>query len=385
MVILQARGDRHSGGMKHYGLRRGPAEAATTRQTSAGEAVLLITDDDTLREDIALIAAVVGVRLETSVTWHGLEDGGDWAAVMCSAQCLPTSARRSEGTLLLGYDAEVLWEVAAQFPGLRPVPLPQAERWLSEQLSAQVFDRSQGRVVAAVSTAGGVGSTTFAYLCAAELAARGKRPLLIDAALGPGSGLADLVHRARTQQQLGGGQVQGGDLDWEQLSKIEGEISTSHLSAAVPVLDGIGVLTGFSEAVQRLPLLPAAVAAGRGAFDVVVIDIGQRIETIAVLGDQLERLLVVTRASPRAVEAAGRLLRRAAPVEAAVVVNRRAAVGWGPENVAEQLSAPVVADLAEQRWLARTDDLADTYELLRSTRGARMIDDVLRALGAGHA
>lgn len=378
-------GPLQSGEMKHPRLPRSPAESADAGQAAGAESVLLITDDDALREDIALITAVVGVRLQTSASWRGVEDVDGWAAVMCSAQCLPTSGRQSQGTLLLGYDADALWEAAAQLPGVRPVPLPQAERWLSEQLSAEVFNRSQGRVVAAASTAGGVGSTTFTYLCAAELAARGRRPLLIDAALGPGSGLADLVHRARSQQRLGGENVEGGDLDWEQLIRTEGEISTAHLSAALPVLDGIGVLTGSVETLQRGPLLPAAVTAGRSAFDVVIIDIGQRVETLAVLGEQLDRLLVVTRASPRAAEAAARLLRAAAPVQAAVAANRRAAPGWGPEDLEERLSAPVVADLAEQRWLARTDDLADTYELLRSARGARMVDGVLQALGVGDA
>src|SRR5699024_7102984 len=107
-------------------------DSAGTGQLAATESVLLITDDDALREDIALITAVVGVRLETSTNWRGVEDGAGWAAVMCSAQCLPKSARQAEGTLLLGYDAESLWEAAAQLPGVRPVPLPQAERWLSE-------------------------------------------------------------------------------------------------------------------------------------------------------------------------------------------------------------------------------------------------------------
>lgn len=391
----QDRGTPQAGPMNHHSLPRSPADSAGTGQVgtrqvgtgqaAAAESVLLITDDDALREDIALITAVVGVRLETATNWRGAEEAEGWAAVMCSAQCLPTSARQAEGTLLLGYDAEGLWEAAAQLPGVRPVPLPQAERWLSKQLSAQVFDRSQGKVVAAASTAGGAGSTTFAYLCAAELVARGQRPLLIDAALGPGSGLADLVHRARSQQRLGSGNVEGGDLDWEQLSRIEGEISTSHLSAAIPIVDGIGVLTGSVEALQRTPLLPAAAAAGRSAFDVVIIDLGQRIEMTHIMGEQLERMLVVTRASPRAAETAVRLVRAVAPVEAAVVVNRRAAPGWGPEDLADRLGAPVVADLAEQRWLARTDDLADTYQLLRSARGARMIHAVLHALGLGDA
>lgn len=366
----------------HHRMRRSAptlfstAEEASSAADEVPEAsVLLVTEDEALRDEVALIAAVVGVGLDTAARWPAAEEGSAWAAVMCSAESLPPTAAQAQGTLLLGHDAEVIWEAAARMHGLRPVPLPQAENWLREQLSAQAFRRSQGKVVAAVSTAGGAGSTTFAYLCAAELAARGSRPLLIDAVLGPASGLAALVKQARGQQ------LRGGDLDWRQLSRIEGEISASHLEAALPVLDGIGVLTGTAEVCQRVPLLPAAAAAGRSVFDVVIIDIGQRTEVMPALAEQLETLLVVTRASRRAVDAAHRLLRAAAPIRTAVAVNHRSARGWGPQDVAEELPAPVVADLAEQRWLACTDDLADAYELLRSTRGANIVADVLEALG----
>lgn len=367
-------------------LPSGTAEAHGTNGTNStaeqpeGESVLLVTEDSALRDEVALIAAVVGVQLEITATWPGPGEQTRWAAMMCSPQSLPPTAGQAQGTLLLGHSAEALWEAAALMPGLRPAPLPQAENWLSEQLSAQVFDRSQGTVIAAVSTAGGVGATTFAYLCAAELAARGARPLLIDAAPGPGSGLADLVEQGRYRQQLS-----GGDLDWDQLNRTEGEISASHLSAALPVVDGIAVLTDTVAGAQRTPLLPAAVAAGRTAFDAVIIDSGQRADVMSSLGEQLEKLLVVARASRRAVDSARRVLRGAAPWEAVVALNRRAAPGWGPHEVAEELSAPVAADLAEQKWLARSDDLSDAYELLRSARGASMIAELLDALGVDGA
>lgn len=346
----------------------------------SGNAVLLVSDDDALRDEVALIAAVVGLRLETAARWPDLESQRRWVVVLCSPDNLPPTARQGQGVLLLSHDAEALWEAAATMPGMRPVPLPQAEQWLSRRLSAEAFDRSHGKVVAVASSAGGAGATTFAYLAAAELAARGTRPLLIDAAAESGSGIADLVQQARSQQQL-----RGGNLDWDQLNRTRGEISTSHLSAAVPELEGFGVLTGTSTAARSTPLLPAAVSAGREAFDTVIIDTGQGCSAVADLGEQLAGLLVVTRASRRGAAATQLLLDRMISVDAAVAVNRRSAPGWDAQQMAHQLTAPVVTDCAEQKWLARSDELGEAYELLRTKGGAAMVAAALDALGVGDA
>lgn len=356
-----------------------PAGAASA---AADPVLLLVTDDQQLRDDIALIAAVVGLRLEVATRWSRISDHAaeSAVAVLCCPQNTPRTAVLAKQCLLVGHHAEAVWSAAAQTPGLTPVPLPAAEKWLTEHLSAQALDRSQGRVIAVAGAAGGVGATTFAYLCAAELSARERSPILIDAAGGPGSGITDLLRSARSSDQL-----RGGDLDWKQLASTEGELSAAHLRDALPVLEGIGVLTG--PALSRTPSarLSAAVLAARRAYGVVLIDIGQQAEMLTRLGENVDELLLVTRASRRGVDAAEQLIRAAPQSRPQLVVNGLTAPGWSAAEVQEALGAPVVADLPVQRWLARSDDIAEAYELLRARRGSALIAEVLSALGTDDA
>lgn len=347
------------------------------RRDSATAAVELVSTDQQLADDISLIAAVVGVRLTVHRDWSQITDPGAAVATICTAEALPRTAHHAEGTLLAGHHAESVWSAAAQMPGLIPVPLPAGERWLTEYLSARVLDREKGTTLAVAGSTGGAGATTFSYLCAAELAARGRHPLLVDAAPGPSSGAACLLDVSPP-----GGASAGGSLDWTQLTRIEGSLSPSHLQAVLPIRDGIGLLTGTDPGLEITGMLAPTVSAGRRAFDAVVIDIGQHVQQVTSLGDQIDELLIITRASRRGVEATGRLLEAVPHRVAKIVVNGASAPGWSPVEVAQKLGAPVVAELADQRWLRKTDEVADAYELLRNRRGAAVIGELLEAVGA---
>lgn len=346
---------------------------------SQGEPVLLlVAEDQRLRDDIALIAAVVGARLELRRRWNQVEDAVSEAAVavLCSAQTAPRTAALAEECLLVGHDTEAVWAAVAANPGLSPVPLPAAEKWLTEHLFAKVLDRAQGRVIAVAGAAGGVGATTFTYLCAAELAVRGRSPLMLDAASAPGSGISDLVRTARSR-----GTLTGGMLDWQELKGIEGELSSAQLQGSVPLLDGIGVLTGPPASRRSVVRLNAAVVAGRRAYDAVVVDVGQQTEALTGLGENVDELLVVTRASRRGAAAAAEMISSAPQRRSRLVINAGAEPGWGAAEMQDALGVPVVADLAAQKWLARSDDISEAYGLLRNRRGARLIGDLLHAVG----
>ncbi|TLP73109.1 hypothetical protein [Nesterenkonia sphaerica] len=364
--------------------------AASRSRRSSGQAagashaepvLVLVAQDQRLRDEVALIAAVVGARLAVFRHWDQVDrpTAGAAVAVLCAPTCLPVMAAQVEPCLVVGHDAEAVWQAAAQRPGLLPVPLPTGEKWLTEHLAGEVLHRSQGWVLVVAGATGGIGVTTFAYLCAAELAARGMRPLLLDAVGGPGSGPADLVRGARSS-----GELSGGDLDWQQLEAVEGELSVTQLREAVPVWEGIGFLTAGAAAPSHATVRAAAVASRRG-YDAVVIDSGQRTAALESLGELAQDLLVVVRASRRGVDAARELISTVPQRRLGLAVNGPAAPGWSAADVSAALNTRVVADLPRQKWLARDDELTQAYELLHSRRGAELLGGLLHAVGAPDA
>ncbi|WP_146340481.1 hypothetical protein [Nesterenkonia sp. NBAIMH1] len=160
--------------------------------------LLLVTADERLRDDIALIAAVVGASLEVHALWRDAADSASdrWAARLCGPDAPPPAG--ISDVLLAGPDSEALWAAAALAPHASPVPLPAGEAWLSEHLSAKVLNRSEGTVISVAGAVGGSGATTIAYLLAAEAAVRGDRVLLLDGDAGFGSGLHHVNERAHT-------------------------------------------------------------------------------------------------------------------------------------------------------------------------------------------
>ena len=363
-------GSRRAGGQ---GLRdRGSSEAVP----EGPGALLLVTGQETLRDDVALIAAVVGARLECRRDWEGVEPQ-DWAAVMCGTDALPPSARTAAQTLLLG--REDLWEFAAQLPGLQPVELPQGEAWLSEHLGARVLDRMPGQVAVVAGAFGGAGTTTFAYLAAAEAAVRGHAVLLIDGDPQPGSGARSLLELARTQDWLG----EPSSLGWAELEAVEGEISAAQLSAGLPELDGIRLVTGRTETNTSgsVETVDAVVRAGRRVFDLVVVDASRRAGLLSSLAEQTDLGVIVTQASQRGAEAADQVRFQAGDSPLALVINGAACRGWRAADTAEAVGLPVVTDCAEQRWLRAADGVGEAYEMLRSRRGAALAGQLLGAVG----
>lgn len=342
-------------------------------------AILLVTRQESLRDDVALIAAVVGARLECRADWQ-CADPQDWAAMMCGTDALPPSARLAAQTLLLG--GAGLWEVAAQQPGLSPVALPEGEAWLSEHLRARVLDRMPGQVLVLAGAFGGAGATTFSYLAAAEGAVRGHAVLLIDADAQPGAGVRSLAQAARAEGFREDSAPQ--TLSWEVLEEVDGEISAAQLSAALPEVDGVRVVTASADRAVPGPsaeAVEAVVRAGRRAFDLVVVDASRRAEILASLAGHTDLGLIVTRASRRGTDAADQVRRGAGDSPLALVVNGSACRGWDARETAEALELPVAADCAEQRWLRGADGLGEAYELLRSRRGAALAAGLLEAVG----
>ncbi|GAA1174204.1 hypothetical protein [Nesterenkonia xinjiangensis] len=360
--------------------------------------LLLVTAQQDIRDDVALMAAVVGARLHVCSIWSEAPISAEsWAAVLCGPDAPPPETWRGE-VLLVSIEApeagpayapvrpgEVraghpdLWELAARHPQLRPVPMPQGEQWLTDHLASLVMDRLPGRVLAVLGAVGGAGASTVAYLTAAEAAARGLRVLLLDADPDAGSGLRALRDQARRTGTLVGAAAA---LDWQELDRMDGPLSAAQLTGALAEVDGISLITGEPAEDDAVPTaVSAVVVAARRAVDLVVVDAGRRVGVLDVLGGPPEAGLLVTEPSPRGVAAVGELPLQGHDVDWSVVVNGTSRGGITPKEVGRRLGLRVAAELAEQRWLRRSGELAEAYELLRSRRGAAFAGALVEAAG----
>ena len=374
---------------------------------AAAPQALLVTGNEALYEDVALIAAVASIRLQRCTRWADAP-ATEYAVVMCSVDALPFPAKAQGPVLLIGSAGELsaagelspageasgrsaaqsLWSVAAQHSALWPVPLPAAEAWLSEHMGSRASALAEGAAIAVSGSVGGAGASTVGYLLTAALAARSVSVVLVDADAGWGSGVSGLLHGTR---QTPAGQ---GWLGWEEVSALGEEIAAAQLAASLPRVDGIHVLTRKpgARAAHSVPgSLPgsswaenvvAAVRAARRAFDVVVIDVGRRHDVLSMLSDTVDHLLIVTPGTPRGVLCANETLAMAGDMPASAVINAASAADWEAAEVSRALGGlRVLAELPRQRWLGGAGRISEAYDILRARRGARIVDDLVQGVG----
>ncbi|MDO5493941.1 MAG: hypothetical protein Q4F53_10090 [Nesterenkonia sp.] len=370
----------------------------------------LVTGDLALSDEIAVLAAVVGGRLRLFARWDEVPAvdpaGRTWAAVLCGPDAppvggpTPVSAVSSAVAgaaptpiLMVGLGDAArgqLWSAAAEGSDVTAVPLPEGETWLREHLGVRLTDQMPGRAAAFLGACGGAGTTTTAYLTAAEAAAWGLRTLLLDADPAPGGGLRAALEptgAVRGRGSSGAPSARGprtGRLTWDDLGAAEGDISAAQLQTAAVPLDGFGLITGGAEA-PAASTVEAVLMAARRAADVVVVDLGRRRDLIGLGRGRWDLGVLVASPDRRGVQGAGGLAER---LDAGVW--RTAVCGGGrreppPKGLAAHSGLEVVAVLPELRWLRRAECLRDAYDVLRTRSGSRAVGALVERIAPTEA
>ena len=311
---------------------------------------LLVSNDPDLVDDVVRLAAANAVEVHLATDVAGARSkwqlaplvlvGGD-AAMSLAGSGL---GRRREIVLVCREPSPDDWKHAVVVGAEHVVSLPEGERWLIDRLAdtGEGTPRN-GTVMAVVGAGGGSGASTFAA-CLATVAARGRRVLLVDA--DPSGGGLDVL--------LGIEDVTG--VRWPDLAQTRGRIGADSLVEALPRSGDLRVLAwGRERIVPTAPEVVAAVldAASRG-FDLVVVDIGRRLDAVAELVLARARrveLVAATRVRATAAAAviAGDLVERCAQLDLVVRLTPR---GVRPDAMADALGMPVAARLPFVRRLA---------------------------------
>jgi secretion/DNA translocation related CpaE-like protein len=233
------------------------------------------------------------------------------------------------------------------------VELPSAETWLVELLT-DATDAADGRAprpahtVGVLAGSGGVGATTFA--CAVALtAAAEETTVLVDLdPLGPG------VDRVVGLDAATG-------VRWDALVGSPGRLGSRSLRSALPVKDGLAVLTwevGTPADLDAASVREVLSAARRGN-DVVVVDLPRTVDDVtAEVVTRCDQVLLLADATVAGVASAGKVAAATRPLNdrlGLLVRGSRTAVPAA--QVADALGLPLVAEVTHQRRLAEQVDL----------------------------
>lgn len=372
-----------------------------------GTTVLLLSASAELQGAVGRVSAAASVELIVGGLEHAAGRWSDVAAVLIDAH-EPVDAAVGAGlaawrgpTAVVGFarDSQRVWQQAERLGADRVAILPDSAPWLANFLGCLRNPTMGAGVVGVVGACGGAGASTLAILLAAEAARRGSRTLLVDG--DPWGGGLCTALSARD--------VPG--LRWPELMHASGSINPEQLAAALPQLAGVSLLSwggpgqnslagaGGSPAMGGQPGVagpatqppgnaapgPASgraaegevMRAARGAYGLVVVDVGRNPVALASLARQCSGLLVVVPAQLRAAAAALQMMESLPPMPLGAVVRDPLGEGLDAAMVAAAVDLPLVGRLPRLRGVAEVLEARRLPELLRRRRVGALLGGIL--------
>jgi secretion/DNA translocation related CpaE-like protein len=315
---------------------------------------LVITDSQTLLDDLLRLADIAGTTIDAVVDAHlarrywadaPLVVVGPDAARGCVAAALP----HRQGVVLVGGDMDdgSIWDLATAIGAEHVIFLPDAEIWLVDLFTCVgTPHRRHATVIGVVGGRGGAGATCLAVAIALAGLRRRVRTVLVDAdPLGGGIDLA-----------LGAENVPG--MRWPDVAEAACRMPHRLLADALPTVDELTVLSWNR---TGAPLIPSGAMSGlvttaRCGSDLIVVDLPRSLDASAAAAIQLCRtVLLVVPAEVRAAAAAMRVREatQAYCPDVRVVVRVPGPGGLAARAVVEAVGAPLGGIMRSETGLAQ--------------------------------
>lgn len=359
-------------------------------------AVLLATADELLLDDLLRLAAAAEVAPHVENDLLGLRRNWQTAGLIVIGQDLVEPLARTQpprrpavlvATRTMGGSGSYRGVVAhvetseavayrnALAIGAEGVfALPGDEGVLGDKLADALDGGTRTAVTLAfVGGCGGAGATTLAAAVAVTAGRRGLRSMLIDG--DPLGGGIELV--------LGTEAYEGSR--WPALLNAAGRVSAGALRAALPLVNGLAVLSWDRSDVTALPpeAMRSVLGAAQRSSDLVVVDLPRRPDPAAEEAFvRATSTLVVVPRDVRACAAAARLVAplREVAHDLRVVAREPGLNGLSALDVADHLSLPLAAKLGFERDLPSSLDEGRFDPRPRSALG-RASSEVLDLFG----
>lgn len=267
-----------------------PAAVAPISTSNSGPACVLVSTQQDLVEHCAAIAVGAAVRISQCEP-DGLGAMDSKIPVLWGADAAVGLEPGMRCDVLVGTQEQsaLLWKIASRLPQTRVAILPSASRWLAEYLGLWAMRAGHGHTLALGALAGGIGTSTLAFLLAHAGTLSGLRSVVMD--LDP--------HSQHFWQRICPDPPAG--VGWEELHLSGGALASHQLVETLPQVAGTSVLTwnagGANRAVDEA-LSARFLAAARQGFDLIVVDTGrQQLEQAQVLGHLIDRRVALCEAS----------------------------------------------------------------------------------------
>lgn len=335
------------------GMDNSPPTSLLTPPTG----VLLATADDLLLDDLLRLAAAAEVTPQVESDLLGVRRRWQAASLIVVGQDLAEPLARAQPARRSGvvvaatdHDDADVYRRAVALGAEGVFLLPDDEAPLGDKLADAVDGGTRSAVTLAfVGGCGGAGATTLAAAVALTGSRRGLRTMLIDG--DPLGGGIDLAL----------GSESGRGLRWPELVGAAGRVSANALRSALPLVDGLAVLSWDRSGVVGLPpeAMRSVLGAAQRSSDLVVVDLPRRFDPAVeeALVRATSTLLVVPR-DVRSCAAAARVAGQFGLVasDLRVVAREPGLGGLSATDVADHLGLPLAVQLRFDRDLpARLD------------------------------
>jgi secretion/DNA translocation related CpaE-like protein len=317
---------------------------------SAGNGVLAMLAESTMRDEVDRVAAAAGVAVvhfaypPSRQAWTGAK-----AVVLDAAgagSCwVPSLPRRAHVIMVSRGEPHARdWQTAISVGAQHVMNLPADEADFVAALSAAAEasgdDETRGPVVAVMGGRGGAGASLFAT----ALARSARNALLIDG--DPWSGGIDLLVGTEDKQGL----------RWPDLALQHGRLDFAALRQALPRLDGLSVLSGVRPGNEVEPgPLAAVIDAGRRGGVTVVCDLPRALSrSVEFAVDAADLVVLVTTADVGGCAAATAVAAAVGAINPNVglVVRGPSPAGLRSVDVARIVELPLLASVRAQPGIA---------------------------------
>lgn len=283
-------------------------DTTTTTAAPAAES-LLVTTDDHLAETITELAATAGHPLrrirhprDAATHWQRapLVLIGPDLGPACIACNFPARGPILLCTTMswLGGDTDdtsLLWPMAIQMNATSVLALPEANNFLTDQLTRTVRDTEPAPLIATVAGHGGAGASTLALAAATDTARDGRTTVLID-----------LDHTGGGIDTAAGLAAQPG-WRWPSLTAGTGPLDPARLLAGLPKRGGLHLVGPDPRNPAEVPAdaFDRVLRAARLAADLVIVDLPRtRTDAAAAAAVAARSIAVAIGPGPRSWEAA---------------------------------------------------------------------------------